>query len=350
MAAYPKDQWDWLRDNYHSYSKEDLAENFNKKFSHSVSPDGLRRMCNKKGMSKQYHHVFTKEQDKWLLDNYGTCKITSLVEPFNKLFSTNLKYHSIQGRIYILTQERTNTRYRQLTDEELAWLLEPSNTYSLSIREITEIFNRLFSPSVNEHFIRFKMETLGIPRTFDNKRLINRKESMFTKEHDEWLLENIDFNEPYPKLAIRFNEHFGTDFKHFSIQAHCKKKLKINKPHSGGIEDKLVPIGHERYCKHHDAIYIKTEDGWRLKHVYIWEKHNGPIPKGCFVIPLDGNRQNCDINNLCLVTNKVLSSAIWAFRLGEKWNDRDPVVKKAQIEYSKLHIELLDYGINTDEY
>ena len=42
---------------------------------------------------------------------------------------------------------------------------------------------------------------------------------------------------------------------------------------------------------------------WKLKHRLNWEKVHGEIPKGRKIIFLDGNRLNCDVNNLAMVTH-----------------------------------------------
>jgi hypothetical protein len=41
---------------------------------------------------------------------------------------------------------------------------------------------------------------------------------------------------------------------------------------------------------------------WPLLNRHIWEQHNGPIPAGHIVIFKDGNRANCVIGNLELIT------------------------------------------------
>lgn len=46
---------------------------------------------------------------------------------------------------------------------------------------------------------------------------------------------------------------------------------------------------------------------WKLKHVLIWEKYNGPVPKDSVVTFLDGNKRNFDINNLACVRKGVNS-------------------------------------------
>lgn len=41
---------------------------------------------------------------------------------------------------------------------------------------------------------------------------------------------------------------------------------------------------------------------WELLHRAVWIEHNGEIPDGMVVTFRDGNKQNCDINNLTLIT------------------------------------------------
>lgn len=59
--------------------------------------------------------------------------------------------------------------------------------------------------------------------------------------------------------------------------------------------------------------YIRKHYGTRqrFEHCVIWEKNNGPIPKGMQIHHIDGNKLNNDISNLMLVdtlTHKRLHS------------------------------------------
>lgn len=42
---------------------------------------------------------------------------------------------------------------------------------------------------------------------------------------------------------------------------------------------------------------------WEFLHRAVWEEHNGLIPEGMIVSFKDGNKLNCDINNLMLLTS-----------------------------------------------
>ena len=65
-----------------------------------------------------------------------------------------------------------------------------------------------------------------------------------------------------------------------------------------------MPVGSERIntMGYRD---VKTADPnkWRAKHILLWEEHNGPLPKGCKLICLDGNKLNVSVENLALVSN-----------------------------------------------
>lgn len=58
-------------------------------------------------------------------------------------------------------------------------------------------------------------------------------------------------------------------------------------------------------CVHADGyVYLRIESGCVLKHRHVWEQHNGEIPYGMTIAFRDGNRQNCDIANLELVSRE----------------------------------------------
>jgi hypothetical protein len=79
------------------------------------------------------------------------------------------------------------------------------------------------------------------------------------------------------------------------------------------------PVGSERVRtahadRHHtysgdDYIDVKVADPnvWKGKHILIYEKHHGLVPKGHAVIFGDGNNRNFDPNNLILVSQKQLA-------------------------------------------
>ena len=51
-------------------------------------------------------------------------------------------------------------------------------------------------------------------------------------------------------------------------------------------------------------VYIKVSDDAKMvmKHRWVWEQAHGPIPKGYNIMFRDGNRLNCSLDNLELVS------------------------------------------------
>lgn len=78
---------------------------------------------------------------------------------------------------------------------------------------------------------------------------------------------------------------------------------------SGNKPANHKPVGSTRITRD-GYIEIKIAEGihkWRLLHREIWKQHHGEYPKkGHALIFIDGNKQNCDIGNLKLVTRQEL--------------------------------------------
>ncbi len=83
---------------------------------------------------------------------------------------------------------------------------------------------------------------------------------------------------------------------------------KANTPHNTNY------LGHERVSKDgYVEISIDErnphtgyERRYVLKHRYVWEQKNGPVPDGMFLKCLDGNKQNTDPSNWELLPRATL--------------------------------------------
>jgi len=79
----------------------------------------------------------------------------------------------------------------------------------------------------------------------------------------------------------------------------------------GNLPHNTKPIGYERITKDgYIEVKIKMRpshsncnDNFKAKHHLVWEEAHGPIPKGYKITFLDGNKQNCVLENLALITN-----------------------------------------------
>jgi len=67
-------------------------------------------------------------------------------------------------------------------------------------------------------------------------------------------------------------------------------------PHNG------VAIGTESVHDGYIRVKIAMPNIWKFKHVMVWEQYNGKVPSGHNIQFKDGNRENCDINNLYCIS------------------------------------------------
>lgn len=125
----------------------------------------------------------------------------------------------------------------------------------------------------------------------------------------------------YEELANLINKKLNIQLTRNQVKAFChslglknydKDKFRI-------LKDKL-PIGSEKIQGNKNpCVYIKYRNlpssrkqneykiNWKPKARYIWEQHYGEIPKGHYIIHLDGDYRNCDINNLKLVSQYAMT-------------------------------------------
>lgn len=81
--------------------------------------------------------------------------------------------------------------------------------------------------------------------------------------------------------------------------------LKVRYNLKSGLKER--PIGSEYNYRNSTSGFKMMKIGknkWVLKHKYIYEQHYGKIPEGKCIIFLDGNRDNCSIDNLALIDKK----------------------------------------------
>ena len=71
----------------------------------------------------------------------------------------------------------------------------------------------------------------------------------------------------------------------------------------GQMPQTYRPVGTESVTTDgYPVVKVADPHSWRLKHRMIWEAAYGPIPKNACVMFADGNKGNCVLENLLLVT------------------------------------------------
>jgi hypothetical protein len=155
--------------------------------------------------------------------------------------------------------------------EEIDYLKEQYKFHAIS--ELLPMFNEHFNVDISYDQLK---------GTIARHKILSGRDGRFEKGKKAW-------NKGIKGLNLAGENGRKTQFK------------KGNKPHN------YKPVGTER-VNGEGYVDVKVADPnkWKTKHTLIWERVNGPIPKGQVVIFGDGNRLNFDANNLILVTRQQL--------------------------------------------
>lgn len=120
------------------------------------------------------------------------------------------------------------------------------------------------------------------------------------------------------KKSAAFRERFGLDENGRltgKATPHNKGKSMPSRGRAadfhfkpGNMPHNALPVGTIRYEKDgYIKIKVSDPDKWELLHREVWKRENGTYPpKDCAIIFIDGNKQNCDISNLKMVTRAEL--------------------------------------------
>jgi hypothetical protein len=86
------------------------------------------------------------------------------------------------------------------------------------------------------------------------------------------------------------------------LSKESQKKCREACFKKGNIPENHKQIGYERIIGGYIQIKTKEPNVFEFKHRIVWEQHHGKIPEGYNIQFKDGNRKNCDIDNLYIIS------------------------------------------------
>ena len=204
--------------------------------------------------------------------------------------------------------------------------------------EAARLFNERFGLSKTDCAVRTILTKHGIG---NNRGRGIPRERKYLAHHIQFLKRNIA-GRSYAELAKLFSKQFGISVPEKKMNGILKRHkitngidcrfkpghVSHNKGKKGcyfpGSEKGWFKPGHPGY-KHNEKaigseritvdgyIEIKYSDNpgtakhrWKGYHIMVWEKANGPIPKGHAIIFADRNNRNFKLSNLLLVSRAEL--------------------------------------------
>lgn len=147
-----------------------------------------------------------------------------------------------------------------------------------------------------------------------NQELCDRLNEKFKTNHSLNRVKRFKFNHKlnsgltgrFKKGHTTFNKGLKqTDF----MSDEAIERTKKTRFKKGLKSHNKKPLGSERICTKDGYIIVKVgePDVWKHKHRVVWEKVNGPIPKGHKIVFLDGDKNNISIDNLKIVSSGALA-------------------------------------------
>ena len=136
----------------------------------------------------------------------------------------------------------------------------------------------------------------------------------------------------------RPSETKGKNWNEF-LTPEQQEKLKQTQFKKGNVPKNRREVG-EIIERSDGYLWIKTQDwhqndNWQQYHRWLWEQVHGPIPEGFRVYFLDGDRRNCKIENLELVSEAVAATAVKVYGL-----TKDAEINRAILKAAELKVAL----------
>lgn len=193
---------------------------------------------------------------------------------------------------------------RRYTQEELDYLND--GIKKMPLAELVDSFNEKFGRNKSQTTIQSTMNNYGFRRGKKRIQLPGQRFKGYTEEQIEFVRRAyLEDGLSGPEVAKAFNRKFDDNRSDHAISGMIQRR---GFRRSRKLE-RVLNIGDETLCRSTGYITVKTEGpahnmktkrNYRYKHLVVWEAYNGPVPDGHVVRFLDGNKQNCSIENLGL--------------------------------------------------
>jgi hypothetical protein len=147
----------------------------------------------------------------------------------------------------------------------------------------------------------------------------------YTPEEIRFVKKNIR-GRPYVEMTKLFNERFGLRitlkqmetlvYKHGlrnGIGSFRPGHVPANKGKTHpGRQGNYKPVGSERVDDGYIVVKVSARKGqyhknWKHKHIAIWEKAYGKVPRGHVIIFANGNKLDLRLDNLLMVSRGELA-------------------------------------------
>ena len=164
---------------------------------------------------------------------------------------------------------------------------------------------------LREHYADTPIDVLILKTRHDQKGIWNKAKALGLRKSREFLQAIGLHHAQHPRsVATRFVKgqrptNKGMRQEEF-MSADSIERSKATRFKKGNIPHNAKPVGYERVDKKSGYVFVKVSGRRKMvqKHRHVWEQHHGPVPDGHYISFRDGDRQNCDIANLVLLSKE----------------------------------------------
>lgn len=199
--------------------------------------------------------------------------------------------------------QMVNTEFgTQFTESSMKAYIGNHKLYRKSRRGYRTVYSNVFPEEIAKYI---RSNCIGVGPT-EMAEILNEKfGSSYTKEQLKTYYANHDLNSGltgyFPKGHVPAN-------KGKKMSSEQYEKCAATMFQRGNIPHNHMEVGEYTHTSDGYLIRKVQEEGkqrerFEFVHRATWEKHYGPIPEGKMVSFLDGDKDNCDIDNLVLMDN-----------------------------------------------
>lgn len=224
-------------------------------------------------------HIYTEEQERWILEHAENSNAEQLKDAFNKKFNATVTYNGIIQKRQRMGIDKGKPQ-RIYTQEEENFLR--ANRNKMPMKELHRKFCERFS-SIGYYALKAKVQRMGLL---------------------------VDDVQKFNNVAERSRVPIGSEHRYGGYTM-----IKVDDKATGTKKDRRA-----------------YKENWKPKHIWVWEQHHGKMPPKHQVIFLDGDHENFNIENLAAIP---LQYVVMMNRNG--WIKGNPELTKTAIKLCELH-------------
>ena len=205
-----------------------------------------------------------------------------------------------------------NVKYEESLSKEQIDFIKHNAVAEITSGQLADMFNDKFGMSFNKDTMK-RIRRRLVPDFTADFSIYGRKNGQMSKLENRLNQEQKDFIKIHGtpnifsnELAKIFNNKFGTSFSARAIWImRCRLCPDLKFDNGEKSRQRAAKRGSfEREDRGY--IFVRTSPGKFVgKHRVVWEEHYGPLPSGCIVTFIDGDKRNFDINNLIAVQKEI---------------------------------------------